>query len=115
MKYLLALLASLPFMVEASHSCFGKVSKIQIIPNASVQVDIEGIGNGNRLCSLKYKLGEYEPEACKAVLSMLITAQAANKDINLYFSNDENTSCNKGNSNNFTGPEFGLSSVILQN
>ena len=55
------------------------------------------MGDGNILCALNVKLGQYEPKTCKAALGLLMTAQATGKRIRLWINNDTNTACFKGN------------------
>jgi hypothetical protein len=97
MKYTIGLLFFMTMSVNAAHHCVGNVTNIDVAGSSNVQVNIAGIGDGNILCALNRKLGEYEPEACKAVLGLLMAAKMANKRVRVYFRNDANTSCNKGN------------------
>jgi ABC-type oligopeptide transport system substrate-binding subunit len=98
MKYLtiafLFLFSSLAF---AQHNCVGKLVNVDISGNSGVQLQVEGIGEGNILCSLNTQMGQYQPEACKAAFALLLTDKAANKNVRLWFNNDTNTACFKGN------------------
>lgn len=115
MKKLLYLLLSLiPFTVSANHSCVGKVHNIDVDGSGGVQTSIESVGGGNRLCSLKVKIGDFEPEACQAILSLLMSAHMSDRKIRLYFGNDTNTSCAKGNWQTLTDPTHRLYYVRLE-
>lgn len=103
----------LSLSVNAAHHCSGKVNTVDVAGPGIVQVNISGIGDGNRLCSLTRKLGEYEPEACKAVFSMLLAAKMGNKKVMLYFRNDSSTACNKGNWQTLWDAKYGLYYVRL--
>lgn len=98
MKYLIVAVLFLfsPFAF-AQHNCVGKLVTVDISGNSGVQLYVEGIGEGNVLCGLTTKIGQYEPEACKAAFALLLTAKAANKNVRLWFNNDTSTACFKGN------------------
>ena len=115
MKALL-LLITLFFSLStfAAHHCKGKVANIDIAGGGNLQANITGIGDGNIFCNIKTKLGEYEPEACNAVLSMLMAAKMADKNIRVYFRNDANTDCNKGNWGSLANSTHGIYYVRLE-
>jgi hypothetical protein len=85
------------FSSIAAHHCLGKVNNVAIAGNGNLHVNVGSIGDGNIICNTGVKLGEYTPEACKAVMSLMLSAKMANKNIRIYFRNDSNTSCAKGN------------------
>lgn len=94
----------------ASHSCQGQISDIHINRSGTIYLSTTGsqsIGSSNSICNLKSDFGSVTVEACKAIYSSLILAKANNYDIRLYFANDTNTNCNKGNWKNLTLPENG--------
>lgn len=112
----LALLLMLPAgMASAAHSCIGKVTAVDISGPEGVSVTVPGIGSENRLCSLTQASGQYIPEACRAVLASLLSAQATGKTVRLYFLNDTNPSCSKGDFKNFSAPEFGWYYLRVEN
>ncbi|MCS4306767.1 hypothetical protein M2404_001092 [Rheinheimera pacifica] len=113
-KYAAVYLFTAPVMVNAAHYCVGKVQTVDVAGNGNLQADIEGIGFGNILCSLSEKKGEYETEACRASFSLLLAANMANKPVRLYFNNDGNTSCNKGNWLDFSAPIHGFYYIRLE-
>ena len=114
MKYLSILFLPLLAMnANARHSCTGTVTNVDVSGN-NIHAQIEGIGTGNQICSLTQTQGEYSPEACKAVFSMLLSAKMSEKKIRLYFRNDSNTSCNKGSWQVLNNPDFGLYYVRLE-
>jgi hypothetical protein len=82
---------------NAAHHCKGKVVNVDIAGGGNLHANIAGIGDGNVFCNIKSKLGEYEPESCRAILSLFMAAKMADKNIRVYFRNDENKECNKGN------------------
>jgi hypothetical protein len=98
----------------ANHSCVGKVNSIDVAGNGNLQVYISGIGTGNVVCNTGVKLGEYTPEACKAALSLMLSAKMAQKNIRLYFRNDSNTSCAKGSWKNLTSSNHKLYYIRLE-
>jgi hypothetical protein len=89
---------------NAAHSCVGKVLNVDIGSPANLQVNIQGVGAGNILCSLNQSKRQFAAEGCKAIFSMLLAAKMSDKKIRLYFRNDTNTDCNKGNWQNLTDP-----------
>lgn len=99
---------------NAAHHCVGEVINVDIGPPANLQVNIQGIGDGNLLCSLDQSMGQFAAEGCKAIYSMLLAAKMSDKKVRLYFSNDTNTNCNKGNWKNLADEEYGLYYVRLE-
>ncbi|WP_102794559.1 hypothetical protein [Bowmanella denitrificans] len=98
MKFFLCIfILTFSFAVSAQHNCAGKVISIDLHAPGDVQITIEGIGTGNILCSLTQKKGLVESETCKAMFSLLLTAKATVTPVRLWFNNDNNTSCDKGN------------------
>lgn len=90
------ILCFLVFESNAAHNCAGKVNTVDIQGNGKVNVSIEGVGDGNIVCSLNTNHGEFTPEACKATFSLLTAAKFSGVKVRVYFRNDANTSCNKG-------------------
>lgn len=90
------ILCFVAFGSNAAHHCAGKVNTVDIQGNGRINVNIEGIGDGNIICSLNTPHGEYTPEACKAVFTLLTAAKFSGVKVRLYFRSDANTSCNKG-------------------
>jgi hypothetical protein len=83
--------------VSASHNCIGKVNSVDVSGSSSILANIGTLGDGNLLCYLDKNYGEFTPEACKAAYSLLLAAKLSLKDVRLWFRNDSNTSCSKGN------------------
>lgn len=81
---------------NAAHNCIGKVNTVDVQGNGKINVNIEGIGDGNIVCSLTANHGEFTPEACKAALTLLTAAKFSGSKVRVYFRNDANLSCNKG-------------------
>lgn len=105
----------LPFLLlfpvgtaSAVHSCVGKVTAVDVGAPANVQVGISGIGHGNYLCSASERVGPFSPEGCRAVMATLLAAQTSGKSVRLYFNNDTNSSCAKGDWRELHKPEFGF-------
>lgn len=116
MKRALAVLSMLITSFSyANHNCVGLVNTVDISGRANVQVGISGIGTGNILCSLDSNLGEYTAEACKGVLSLAMSAMMSGKNLRLYFRNDTDTTCSKGDWNNFGDAEYQLYYIRLEN
>ena len=113
-KLLLAIALCSPSIAMASHNCTGTVNNIDIASSGTVHANIAGIGDGNVLCSVSKQLGLYTPEACKAALSMALAAKMADKKIRLYFQNDANTTCAKGNWKDFSSAGYQLYHVRLE-
>jgi hypothetical protein len=59
----------------AEHNCLGKVNTVAIAGNGNLQVNVGSIGDGNIICNTGVKLGKYIPEACKAVMSLMLSAE----------------------------------------
>lgn len=81
---------------NAAHNCIGKVNTVDVQGNGKINVNIEGIGDGNIVCSLTANHGEFTPEACKAALTLLTAAKFSGSKVRVYFRNDANPSCAKG-------------------
>ncbi|ACA85759.1 hypothetical protein [Shewanella woodyi] len=115
MKYFLMLFLILQsFSSFAAHHCLGKVVNLDIAGNGNIHANISGIGNGNVICSTKTKLGEYEPEACRVAFSLLLSAKMSDSNIRLYFRDDTNTSCFKGNWTNLGSQSHGLYYIRME-
>ena len=101
---------------NAAHHCVGKVVTVDIGRPANVLVHIEGVGDGNVLCSLEKPMGGFAAEGCKAIYSMLLAAKMSDKKVRLYFKNDTNTNtnCNKGSWKNLADPAHELYHVRLE-
>jgi hypothetical protein len=85
-----------PIDAWANHACSGKVISVDIHAPGYVLTHIEGSGQGNRVCSLSEAYGEISTEACNAMYSLLLSAKATDKPIKMWFNNDSDVSCNKG-------------------
>jgi hypothetical protein len=113
-RLILILPLLLSISANAAHNCVGKVINVDIARPANVQVNIQGIGDGNLLCSLNQSMGQFAAEGCKAIYSMLLAAKMSDKKVRLYFKNDTNTNCNKGNWQNLADPSHELYYVRLE-
>jgi hypothetical protein len=102
------------FSSLAAHHCLGKVMNLDIAGNGNIHANISGIGDGNIVCSTKTRLGEYEPEACKVAFSILLSAKMSDSNVRLYFRNDTNTSCHKGNWTNLGSESHGLYFIRME-
>ncbi len=112
-KMIFALSLCISSNVLATHGCPGKARSVDIARPDRVQVNIEGIGDGNLLCSLGENHGHFSPEGCKAIYSMLLSAKMSDKSVRLFFINDTNTDCNKGSWKDIA-TEHGLYYVRLE-
>ncbi|MFT5592155.1 MAG: hypothetical protein ACI8SR_000512 [Oceanicoccus sp.] len=110
---LILFLISLP--AAATHHCIGNVNNISVSGNGDVYVGISSIGDSNVICNAGGTKGEFNQEACKTAISMILSAKMAQKKIRLYFKNDENTSCTKGNWNDFSTSGHQLYFIELTN
>ncbi|MDZ7923377.1 MAG: hypothetical protein U5M23_04820 [Marinagarivorans sp.] len=111
--FLTALLFT-PSLAIASHNCSGVVNNLDIANGGILHVNIAGVGDGNILCSIETKKGLYSPESCKALFSMAMAAKMSGKNLRLYFQNDTDTSCAKGNWKDFTSSSYQLYFVRLE-
>lgn len=80
----------------ASHNCVGKVNAVDVSANGAVHVNVGSLGDGTMLCYLNKAHGEFTVDACKAALTLFLTAKTTGKDVRLWFRNDANPSCSKG-------------------
>ena len=97
MKYLyILLLLFLSSQVLADHSCTGEILRLDIQSGGTVQVHINSMDIGNRVCALHTTHGLISAEACKAMYGLLLNALTSNREVTLYFNNDTNTACTKG-------------------
>ncbi len=107
-KSLILPLALISPMALSKHNCSGTVSNVDVSSSGNVHVSISGVGDGNVLCSLESTMGYYKPESCKAVLSLALTAKMSGKNLRVYFENDTDTSCLKGNWRDFSSSGYQL-------
>ena len=106
MKFWIFFILVFSASVQAAHNCTGKVNSVDIAGTGNVQVNIEGMGDGNILCSVDRVHGAYTVDACKAALSLLLSAKMSEKKVTLYFTNDANNACRKGDWVDFAGHGF---------
>lgn len=104
-----------PAVSHATHNCVGQVNNVDIDSGGGIHANISGIGDGNTFCSVKQQKGEFDVESCKGILSLLMAAQMSGKKVRVYFRNDANTSCNKGNWKEFTSAEYQFYYIRLEN
>lgn len=95
-KYLFLFTCLIGAHGHAAHHCLGTVNTVDVQGNGKINVNIEGIGDGNVVCSLTVNHGEFTPEACKAALTILTAAKFSGSKVRVYFRNDANPSCSKG-------------------
>jgi len=113
-KFLLLTTFLTSFSTMATHHCIGEVNTIAVSGSGNIHANIGSMGDGNIICNTGVKLGEYTPEACKSALSLLLSAKMAKKKIRLYFRSDINTSCTKGNWQNFGASAYQLYFIGLE-
>lgn len=94
----------IPSISYANHSCEAEVTAVDInsraIIHASVKMDLRS-GSTKRIeglefCNIDQKNG-FSTEACKAIYAMLLSSHATGHKIKMWFNDDTNTSCDKGN------------------
>ncbi len=81
----------------ATYTCTGKVSGVTINPSQG-RVLVESVGGlvWVELCSVEKIFNNINPETCKQIYSLLLTAQTAKKEVMFWF-NDENSGMNCSN------------------
>jgi len=92
MKYLASFLFLISFSlspnVYATYSCSGVVKGVTIAPTGQVFAESIGSISWPRMCSVSETFNGVSPEACRAVFSTLLTAQATGKEVSLSFDDD---------------------------
>lgn len=101
MKYFIFIFLVIFTPLSNAHNCVGIVNTVDVDASGTLLLNISGVGDGNTLCSLNAQWGKFTPEACKASLSLALAAKMSGKTVRIYFANDTNTNCFKGNWINF--------------
>ncbi|MCW8879704.1 MAG: hypothetical protein OQK51_21810 [Kangiellaceae bacterium] len=96
-KILILLLTCMSLSAHASYTCTGQVTGVSISPSNG-KVLVEKIGDliWVELCSVQSSHNNVEPETCKNIYSLLISAQLSKKEVMLWF-NDEDQGMNCSN------------------
>lgn len=85
---LLALTASPAF---ATYACIGPVTGVTVGPTGVVSAQSAGGQQWAYFCRLGVTENSVSPEACKGVLTVLLTAQTTGKNVQLWF--DDGLTC----------------------
>jgi hypothetical protein len=76
---------------SANYNCSGSVSGITLKPNGRVTVEHLAGLNWVYLCNVDTAENNVPPESCKAILSLLLSAEAQKKDARIWF--DDGGTC----------------------
>ena len=92
------LLASAVFSssAHATYTCAGPVSGVQISPGGVLSASSYAGLSWVHLCSVEAATNGVSADTCKAIYSMLLTAQATGKSVRLWFNDDPNTCASHG-------------------
>jgi disulfide bond formation protein DsbB len=91
----LALFLSAP-VFAADYSCSGPVNGVSITPGGIVAAASAGGQSWGFFCQLGQTTNGVTPEACKAILTILLTAQTTDKRVTIWFRDDLSCSANRG-------------------
>jgi len=77
----------------ATYTCHGEVKGVTIEPKTGA-LFVTNIGplTWQRLCMVHTEYNGVSPETCRAIYSMLLTAQTAKKDVTLWFNDGKDCS-----------------------
>lgn len=70
----------------AGIECTGSVTGLTMAPNGQVYMQQFKNWDWMRVCSVSERLNNTDPEACKAIYSLLLTAQMTQKSVTFWFS-----------------------------
>lgn len=82
---------------HSSHECEGTITAMDMSSSGGIYASISGMAHAMKFCTTQGNEGLYSADACKGVQSMLMAAYMSGKKVQLWFNNDANTSCSKGN------------------
>jgi hypothetical protein len=75
----------------ANYTCGGPVSGVQISPAGVVSAESYAGLSWVHLCSVEVTTNGVAPATCKAIYSLLLTAQTTGKSVLIWFNDDPNT------------------------
>ena len=108
MKLTILALGLFSTSVFATHYCDGKVNNLAISSHGNVHANIGTLGEGHTICNVNHKVGDFSPESCKAMYSLLLSAEASQKNLRVYFKNDSDKSCKKSSWKSLPSSAYGL-------
>jgi hypothetical protein len=85
------ILATLASPAFADYACQGSVTGVQVSPAGLVSVNKLPGGTWMYLCQMGQTANNITPEAYKAIYSTLLTAEIAQKNVELWFRDDGHT------------------------
>lgn len=78
-----------------AYSCIGKVGNVVVGPNGTLTVSFGQIG-WVYLCNLNQSYNGVQPEACKGILSIFMSAKLSDRNVEMWFSDASNSCTNQG-------------------
>lgn len=82
--------------MAVDYSCDGPVSGVTVGPGGHVSAAYAGGQSWGYFCQLGNNSNNVSPEACKGILSVLLTAQATGKSVRIWYRDDLSCSTNRG-------------------
>jgi hypothetical protein len=79
----------------ADYSCGGPVNGVTVSGAGVVSAESAGGTHWTYFCQLGATTNGVDPEACKGILAVLLTAQASGKSVNLWFNDSLNCSADR--------------------
>ena len=76
----------------AGFSCTGQVTGVTMTPSGMVVIEKFKDWNWQYLCRVNTTYNGVDAESCKAILSLLMTAQTSKKDVSFWFNAGDCTS-----------------------
>ena len=84
-KISIVVLLCFPFVSHANFECTGAVSGVTLSPQGAVVVASLKDWSYQTICNVSNQSNGVNPEACKAIYSLLLTAQTTNKTVTFWF------------------------------
>jgi hypothetical protein len=78
-----------------AYSCTGKVGDVVVGPNGTLTVSFGQIG-WVYLCNMSQTYNGVQPEACKGILSIFMSAKLSDRNVEMWFSDASNSCTNQG-------------------
>jgi len=76
----------------ANIECSGSVGGVTLSPGGDVFMGAFKNWDWQKVCNVEIKINNTTPSSCKAILSLLLTAQTTKKNVSFWF-NDNQTTC----------------------
>ena len=93
---LLFVLVAFSSVASAGTQCTSTIKGVSLQPNGSVYLEKFGNWNWLSVCSVNTDANRTNPESCKAIYSLLLSAQISGRKVSFWFNNGRDcTACSQ--------------------